>query len=70
MTTLKDRLEFLIKQRGSLRAFADSVGLNPSYISRLMAGKQTNPSDEVLRRIGLVKIVNYELIYPEREKSK
>lgn len=58
-TTIADRITELMQQHGGLRAAARAVKLQPSYLSRLRNGHQTNPSPEALRKLGLVRHVTY-----------
>lgn len=57
--TLQQRVKQLIAQHGTLRAAARAVSVEVSYLSRLEHGEKTNPSDDVLARLGLVRVVTY-----------
>jgi transcriptional regulator with XRE-family HTH domain len=60
--TLNEQIVQLAEQHGSLRAVAEATGIGASYLSRLASGEKTEPSDEVLRKLGLRRVVTYELI--------
>lgn len=52
----------LIKQHGSIRKAAEAIGIDYVYLHRLHTGEKTNPSDEVLRLLGLERVVTYRQI--------
>jgi hypothetical protein len=60
-TSLADRITALTDAHGSLRQLADALGEDAGYLSRLRSGEKDNPSDEVLQKLGLVKVVKYQL---------
>lgn len=62
--TLKDRIEQLVSQHGSLRAVARVTEIDVGYLSRLRAGEKANPEKAKLRRLGLRRVVHYEAINP------
>jgi len=59
MNDIQSAVEALVKHYGSYRAVEEAIGVNYAYLSRLRTGKRTNPSDDVLKKIGLVKSVTY-----------
>lgn len=59
--TLAARIEILANAHGSLRQLAESIGEDAGYLSRLRSGEKDNPSDEVLQKLGLVRVVKYQL---------
>ena len=61
--TLAERIGQLIEKYGSLRAAARVVEIDSSYLLRLGSGEKVNPSTATLRRLGLHKVVVYELIW-------
>lgn len=61
---LKKRIETLTKRHGSLRAVARVLKIDSGYLSRLASGEKDNPSDAVLRKLGLVRYVMYGLVNP------
>lgn len=62
MLTLYDRIEQLVAQHGSLRAVARVTEIDVGYLSRLRSGEKVNPEKDKLRRLGLRRIVGYELL--------
>jgi molybdenum-dependent DNA-binding transcriptional regulator ModE len=62
---LKHRVQELAKQHGSLRAAARAVGVDHVYLWRLAQGHKCVPSDAVLRKLGLRRVVWFELIPPK-----
>lgn len=59
--TLQERIDQLILQHGTLRAAARVAQIDASYLSRLRYGEKENPTNDVLRRLGLRRVVSYEL---------
>lgn len=49
-----------IEQHGSLRAAARVLRVSAPYLCRFRYGQKRNPSDKLLRRLGLVRKVSYE----------
>lgn len=58
--TLGERIDEFIDVHGSLRAAARALDVTPGYLSRLRSGVKDNPTDELLNRMGLNRIVTYE----------
>ena len=58
-TTLHAALYRLTEIHGSQTEAAQQCGIEKSYFSRLLSGEKEWPSDEVLRRMGLKRIVTY-----------
>lgn len=58
--TLSERIKELIAQHGSLRAAARVLECDAGYLSRLASGEKADPSEKLLRRMGLRQIVTYE----------
>lgn len=59
---LRRRIQELAKQHGSLRAAARVLEVDAGYLSRLQSGEKDNCDDNILRKMGLRRIVNYERI--------
>lgn len=57
--TLQQRVQQLIREHGTLRAASRAVCIDVGYLSRLEHGEKSNPSDDILARLGLVKVVTY-----------
>lgn len=60
--TLQDRIDELVAQHGSLRAVARVTEIDVGYLSRLRACANVNPGRDKLRRLGLRRVVAYELL--------
>ncbi len=58
---LQERIQELIEQHGSLRAAARVLEVDPGYLSRLASGEKDDPGETLLRRMGLRRVVSYEL---------
>lgn len=59
MNRLRARIQELARQHGSLRAAARALGIDAGYLSRLQDGSKLEPSDAVLRKLGLKRVVLY-----------
>lgn len=57
--TIRQRIDELVIQHHGLRCAARAVGLQPSYLSRLRHGHQSNPSPEALKKLGLSRRITY-----------
>lgn len=53
------RLSELEKKHGSMRGVARAVKIDHGYLSRLKDGKKLNPSDDVLKKLGLRRVVQF-----------
>jgi hypothetical protein len=58
--TLRQRIDELIAQHGTLRATASVLMTDCSYLHRLRSGEKTKPGDDLLRRMGLREVTRYE----------
>ena len=52
------RIEIKIDQHGSLRAASRALQIDAAYLCRLKSGQKV-PSDKVLKKLGLYKLVRY-----------
>jgi len=59
MNGLCRRIQELADQHGSLRAAARVLKIDPGYLCRLMDGSKVQPSDAILRKLGLKRVVMY-----------
>lgn len=57
--SLIGRIHELAVRHGSLRAAARVMKIDPGYLSRLSSGEKKEPSQSVLRRLGLRRVVTY-----------
>ena len=56
---VQNQMRAMVKQVGGVRATAKIIGVDAGYISRLCNGGKFNPSDAILKRLGLVRVVSY-----------
>lgn len=59
MTDITTAIESLVQKHGGLRGASRAVGIDIAYLWRLKAGEKTNPSDEVLGKLGLTRQIRY-----------
>lgn len=57
MVTLKLRIEELAERHGSLRAAARVLQVDHVYLWRLKNGEKTEPSERLLKKLGLKRVV-------------
>ena len=68
--TLRERINQLEAQHGSLRAAARATRIDHGYLCRLKKGTKREPSTATLRKLGLVRVVSYGFPLPRsKEKS-
>jgi len=65
MVTFAACIDHLIATHGTLRAVARMAKVDPGYLSRLRYGERQNPSEEVLKALGLTRIVSYQFTNPK-----
>lgn len=65
-TSIGLRITLMLAAYGSLRAMGRALKIDHSYLHRLQHGQKTEPSDTVLKKLGLRRIVKvtYELRKP------
>ncbi len=68
--TLQDRIDELVAQHGSLRAVARVTEIDVGYLSRLRAYANVNPGRDKLRRLGLRRVVAYELLKTPNDRGE
>lgn len=54
---LIDAVNALVEKHGGVRAAARVIGTDPSYLSRIRTGKKWMPSDGLLRKLGLRRVI-------------
>lgn len=57
MELLRQRIMELVEQHDSLRAAAKVLGVDAGYLCCLRDGKKTNPSEALLKKLKLRRIV-------------
>lgn len=60
--TLEEAVSKVVTEHGGIRATERAIGIDKSFLSRLMRGEKTNPSDETLEKLGLRAVPRYERI--------
>lgn len=60
-------IEELVRQHGGLRPAARALGVDHVYLWRLMRGEKNNPSEALLRKLKLRRIVTVK--YEAREAA-
>jgi hypothetical protein len=55
-------VEAKIQQHGSLRAAARVMRVSAPYLCRFRHGQKRNPSDALLRKLGLRRVIEYRWI--------
>ena len=58
--TLNERIDELVLKHGGVRQVARVLKVDHTYLWRLRTGQKTEPSDKVLNKLGLRKLVIYE----------
>ncbi len=59
---IKERIDFLISVYGSMREVAREFDIDCGYLSRLHSGEKFNPSDDVLEKLDLERVVTFKKI--------
>lgn len=59
---LRARADELIAIYGSVRAAAQAIGVEASYLFRLSTGEKSSPSDATLAKLGMKRVITYERI--------
>lgn len=54
-----EAIRLKIDQHGSLRKAAKILGVSAPYLCRFRHGQKRNPSDKLLKRLGLTREVKY-----------
>lgn len=63
---LRDAVNALVERHGGVRLAARALRIDHAYLYRLKSGEKDNPTDDVLRKLGLRRVVSYEPIRPMR----
>lgn len=62
MSVLQDRIKELAKHHGSMRVLGRVLEVDHAYLYRLSTGEKTAPSDDLLRKLKLRRVVTFERI--------
>lgn len=65
---LIDRVDEVVNQHGGVRKAARALQIDAAYLLRIGKGEKVNPSAPILRKLGLRKVISYELIAAAKEK--
>lgn len=57
--TLEDAVAAVVHQHGGIRAAERATGIDKSFLSRMMRGLKTHPSDDTLAKLGLQAVPRY-----------
>lgn len=60
--TLEEAVAGVVEKHGGIRATERALGIDKSFLSRLLRGQKTNPSEETLTKLGLRAVPRYERI--------
>jgi hypothetical protein len=69
MSRLRERIKELEAQHGGLNAAARVLKVDAGYLSRLASGEKDTPSDKLLRKMGLRRVVWFERLGPPPERG-
>jgi hypothetical protein len=58
--TLRDRITELVEKHGSFRNVGAVIDVDHVYLYRLHKGERADPSDDVLKKLKLKRVVVYE----------
>jgi hypothetical protein len=66
--TLEKAVFIVVKKYGGIRATEAALGIDKSFLSRLMNGKKVCPSAKTLAKLGLKAVPKYEVIKGRHEQ--
>ena len=61
LITLKEAVLVIVNQHGGIRAASRATGVDKAFISRLLRGRKTAPSEETLSKLGLKAVPLYKV---------
>jgi hypothetical protein len=62
MNEIQAAIEHLKTKHGSLRAAARAINEDHAYLWRLSNGRKANPSERVLKKLGLTREMRYKKV--------
>lgn len=62
MSVMRERIQELAAQHGSIRAAARALQVDAAYLVRLRDGEKNNPGEALLRRMGLRRVVTVSYV--------
>lgn len=66
LITLEEAVSRLVNEHGGIRAASRATGVDKAFISRLMRGLKTAPSDDTLYKLGLEAVPLYRILSRKR----
>ena len=69
LITLEEAVRSIVDKHGGVRAAARATGVDKAFISRLLRGLKTAPSEETLHKLGLEAVPLY-LVLPPNAKDQ
>lgn len=67
LITLEEAVQSVVDAHGGIRAAARATGVDKAFISRLLRGHKTAPSEETLHKLGLEAVPLYAVLSPKVE---
>lgn len=64
LITLEEAVQAIVDKHGGIRAAARETGVDKAFISRLLSGHKTAPSEETLNKLGLGAVPLYVVLTP------
>lgn len=61
---LEEAVQTVVDKHGGVRAASRATGVDKAFISRLLRGGKTAPSDETLNKLGLEAVPLYMVLTP------
>lgn len=62
LITLEAAVQTVVNRHGGVRAASRATGVDKTFISRLLRGHKTAPSEETLNRLGLQAVPLYVVL--------
>lgn len=57
--TIEDAIKHKIRIYGGVRAMSRKLNISPGYISKMSRGYKSEPGEDILEKLGLVRVVEY-----------
>ena len=67
LCSLRAHVATVIAKHGGLRLAARACHVNEGYLCRLASGKKCNPGKQMMKKLGIKKLVIYVWAYDERQ---
>ena len=56
---INEQIDYLLEIYGTIPKLAKALSIDRTYLYRLYVGEKKEPSDEILSKLGLEKVVTY-----------